>query len=169
MYFAVTTSKTPTATRATTTPTGLRRTPLTPEMAPAWSQLHAIIADDDGGRWKPPPTELAEELQPSSTFDPAQQTGAVWSREEVIAFALAGVRSARRYDGTTSAFSIGGVHPDWRGQARGSELLDRAERRGAGRARALVPGAALVFNAMTTATAPAASEFLAGHGYEQVR
>lgn len=169
MYFAVTTSKTPTATRATTTTAGLRRTPLTPEMAPAWSHLHAIIADDDGGKWKPTPTELAEELQPSSTFDPAQQTWAVWSGEEMIAFALAGVRSAPRYDGTNSAFIIGGVHPDWRGHGLGSELLERTERRGAERARALVPGVPLVFNAMTTATAPAASEFLTDHGYEQVR
>jgi len=138
-------------------------------MAPAWSRLHALIANDDGATWKPTPTELAEELQPSSTFDPAQQTWALWSGDEMIAFALAGVRNAPRYDGTNSAFIIGGVHPAWRGHGLGSELLECAERRGAERALALVPGVPLVFNAMTTANAPAAPDFLTGHGYEQVR
>lgn len=161
----MTTSQTPTVTRAD----GLTITPLTPAMAEEWSRLYRVIADDDGSTWKPTPTELTEELEPSPRFDPGRQTWSVWSGTEMVAFALAGVRSEPTFDGLNAAYMLGGVHPQWRGRGLGSELLDTAEARGAELAVGWLPDLPVVYRADTTDTAPAASELLRERGYEHAR
>lgn len=147
----------------------LATAPITPADAEAWSDLLRAIADDDALAWKPTPAELREELTPNSTFDPARQTWAVWHEGRMVAHASVRVRREPTFDGSNVVYVNGGVHPHWRGQGLGSELIDRAQRVGASLAHAAMPGVSPVFRAFSSAAAPSAAELLAGLGYEPAR
>lgn len=138
-------------------------------MAPEWSRLLRVIAEDDGSTWKPTPTELGESLEPSSTFDPSRQTWSTWHGEEMVAFAEAGVSDIPAFDGRNKVYVLGGVHPAWRGQGLGTMLLELSEATGERLGRQHLPNAPLVFTAHTTDSAPTAARLLEENGYVEAR
>lgn len=149
--------------------TALSYTHLSADDARDLAHLHHVIAETDGAMWPPSASEVAENLAPSSTFDPALDTWAVWAGTELVAFAEVLVRSSLSYDGSNNVHVLGGVHPAWRGRGIGSQLLTRAEERAVEKGGATHPGATLLLNCHTTATAPAASSLLTARGYSIAR
>lgn len=143
--------------------------PLTPDHATQWAQLRQQIAAASGLTWMPTPAELIDELEVTSTFDPARQTWAVWQDGQLIGYALVRVRDQPRHSGLNAIDLDGGVHPDHRGRGISSQLLEAAQVRGSKLALEHQPQAPLVYDAMVSSSDPISAELLADHGYEVVR
>jgi len=104
----------------------------------AWCQLTNVLGDVDGTDEYYASEALAEELDEFG-FDPALDSWAVWSDDRLVGYGQMRVSRALA-DGRVRAFLSGGVHPDFRGQGIGGELLRRFEERAPVKARELFPG-----------------------------
>ncbi len=104
--------------------------PLRKQDATAWSELSETIAAADRHTWTISPDSAAHRLM-SPDFNPALDSWAVWDGDHLVAYATSSITDAPRFDGRAHAYLSGGVHPDWRGQGIGTDLIVKVEKRAA--------------------------------------
>jgi ribosomal protein S18 acetylase RimI-like enzyme len=135
--------------------------------ANAWSDLTNLLAEVDGTEEFYDPQDLAEELAESGV-DPSQDTWAVRDGEQLIAFGQLRVRDGLT-EGRVRAYLGGGVHPDYRGQGIGRQLMDRLEARAMELSAQRHPGVPVCLSVGGGLDSDPVRPMLVHRGYERVR
>lgn len=104
--------------------------PLETKDAQAWAELSEAIAAADRHKWTVSPDSAIRRLSDPS-IDRELDTWSVWDGDTIVAYATSAAADELRYDGKAQAYLTGGVHPDWRGQGIGTELLGKVMQRAA--------------------------------------
>lgn len=134
-----------------------------------WAELIAILAHTDGTDEFYEAEDLAEELTETG-FDPELDSWAVWDDDRLIAFGQLRVSLAPQHDDATIRCQLdGGVHPQYRGQGIGRDLLARMEQRAAELTQQRHPGLPFHLRASGGRVGSSASALLARAGYRTVR
>jgi ribosomal protein S18 acetylase RimI-like enzyme len=135
--------------------------------AKAWSDLTNLLAEVDGTDEFYDPQDLAEELAESGV-DPRKDTWAVRDGEQLIAFGQLRIRDGLN-EGRVRAYLGGGVHPDYRGQGIGRQLMDRLEARAMDLSAERHPGVPLCLSVSGGLDSDPVRPMLVHRGYELVR
>lgn len=143
-------------------------TALTAETTSQWADLTNLLAKVDDTDEVYDAEDLAEELDEHG-FDPARDSWAVWDGETMVAYGQLRVSMERTSDGDARADLGGGVHPQWRGQGIGTELLGRMEPRAIALAEQRHPGVPVQLRTQGGQEGSDARPLLAALGYEPVR
>lgn len=122
----------------------LRWTHLREEDTEAWSQLTRLTAKADRHEEYFTAEQLREALTKPG-FNPELDTWAVWDGDALVAVGSVGVQDQKRFDGRVQTNASGRVHPDWRRQGIGTEILRRSEERISELAQQRHPGEPFVF------------------------
>lgn len=136
--------------------------------APAWAQLTTVVAEHDGHEEVCDTDAMLDELH-APGFDPALHAWTVWDGDTLVAAATVTARTTPRFDGLGQVGLEGLVHPDWRGQGLGTELLTRGEAVGHQLAAERTPGVDYVLRASGGNEHDPARALLVDHGYAIVR
>lgn len=143
-------------------------TALTAETTPQWTELTNLLATVDDTDEFYDAEDLAEELTEHG-FDPEQDSWAAWDGETMVAYGQLRVSMELTVDGDARADLGGGVHPQWRGQGIGTELLGRMEPRAIELARTRHPGAPVQLRTQGGKEGSDARPLMAALGYQPVR
>jgi len=139
---------------------------LTVADTPSWSELTRAVSDGDDTGEIYTPEDLEEELADPDN-DPARDSIAVVDTDgAVVAFGQVDT-PAEMPDGTIRARFRADVHPQYRRQGIGTELVARLELRTAQRLDEHFPGRPA--RVQTAVSAPASVELMTSLGYEVVR
>lgn len=148
--------------------TDLRWTHLTADTTPQWAELTNLLAKVDGTEEFYEPEDLVEELEESG-FDPATDSFAVWAGDTMVGYGQLRVAANLDHEGRVRCNPGGGVHPEWRGQGIGRELVARQEARALEIAAQRHPGAEPFFRTDGELEGSAARRLLTHLGYAVVR
>lgn len=148
--------------------TDLRWTHLTQDTLEQWADLTNLLARVDGTDEFYEVEDLAEELDESG-FDPTTDSFAVWAGDTMVGYGQLRVAANLDHDGRVRCTPAGGVHPKWRGQGIGRELIARQEARALEIAAKRHPGAEPFFRTDGELEGSAARRLLTHLGYAVVR
>jgi mycothiol synthase len=107
-----------------------------------WAELVNTLAKADGTEEYYQVEDLLEELT-AVGFDPAQDSVACWQDGRLVGYGKLWISGNLGQDGRIAVRLEGGVHPDYRGQGLGRQILDRTEPRARQLAAERYPGTEL--------------------------
>jgi mycothiol synthase len=102
--------------------------PLDTETVADWAELVNTLAKADGTEEYYQVEDLLEELEIAG-FDAAQDSVAAWQDGRLVGFGKLWIAGSPGQDGRIGVRIEGGVHPDYRGQGIGRQIMDRMEPR----------------------------------------
>jgi ribosomal protein S18 acetylase RimI-like enzyme len=146
---------------------GIRWGALSDDYVADWAELTNLLAKVDGTDEFYSAEDLGEELHEPG-MDPALDTIAVWSDDKLVGFSQLRVGSGLS-DGVARAGVGGGVHPDFRGQGIGREIMNRIETRAAALTAERHPGVEAVIRTSGGIDGDPVRPMLEHRGYEVVR
>lgn len=141
---------------------------LSAEVVEPWAELTNLLARVDGTEEFYDAEDLAEELTEAG-FTPEQDSWTVWAGDLLVGFGQVRVGHNPDAEGRVRCQLTGGVHPDWRGQGIGRQLVQVQEERGRELAAQRHPGTPLFFRAAGELEGSDARRLLTRLGYAVAR
>jgi len=141
--------------------------PVSPADAGEVSKLLSALAEADGTEEFYEPEDVVEELS-SATVDAELDTIAVWVDGALAGYGAVTV-STGRFDGRGTAFLQGGVHPQFRGQGFGRQIMEILEPRARALGAVRHPGRELLLRVSGGLDGDPVRPLLARRGHQPVR
>jgi mycothiol synthase len=133
-----------------------------------WTELVNTLAKADGTEEYYQAEELREELS-FAGFDPVRDSVAVWQDGRLVGYGKVLIGDNLGRDGRAAVRIEGGVHPDYRGQRIGRQIMDRLELRGRQLAAERHPGAEVWLGAFGGLPGASVQPMLEHRGFELAR
>lgn len=145
----------------------VRWTSLDVSMVKPWSDLINILAVADETEEFYEPDDLVEDLA-EEAITPELDTVGVWDGDRLVGYGYVRVQGGL-YQGQVMTYLGGGVHPEYRGQGIGRQLMDRMEARTMELAARRHPGVEVMLRASGNLEGASVRPMLEHRGYVQTR
>jgi mycothiol synthase len=142
--------------------------PLDTETVADWAELVNTLAKVDGTEEYYQVEDLLEELAIAG-FDPVLDSVAGWQDDRLVGYGKLWIAGNRGRDGRVGVRLPGGVHPDYRGQGLGRQIMDRMEPRARQLAAERHPGSELWLSVFGGLPGASVRPMVEHRGYQLVR